>query len=91
MPRVLPSKNHRTINPRCRWTQAGAPQTPPVPPTPASALDPRGPLYQPSVLAFDPNHEHKVVQREQVANPVPLGLFAFGEESGGRPGSGLGI
>lgn len=53
-------------------------------PTPPSTLYPRGPLYQPSVLAFDPNQEHKVVQREQVANPAPLGLFAFGEEGAAR-------
>jgi hypothetical protein len=34
----------------------------------------------PSLLPPGPSRaEWKVVQREQVANPAPLGLFAFGE------------
>ncbi|KAL6768529.1 hypothetical protein ACKKBF_B11085 [Auxenochlorella protothecoides x Auxenochlorella symbiontica] len=34
--------------------------------------------YYGSTMPFDADTEYKVVQREQVANPAPLGLFAFG-------------
>lgn len=43
-----------------------------------SGLPPFPPL---TLLHSPPSAEYKVVQREQVANPAPLGLFAFGESA----------
>jgi hypothetical protein len=45
------------------------------PPRGISRASLRAPLYQ---TAFDHNKEVRVVHREVVANPAPLGLFAFG-------------
>ena len=48
------------------WKGAAAPSSSAARPCPA-----RSPPHTPA--------EYKVVQREQIANPAPLGLFAFGE------------
>ncbi|KAL4855789.1 Histone-lysine N-methyltransferase 1 [Chlorella vulgaris] len=66
-------------------TAAGGGVLPTTPASPVASETHSGLIRYPSTLTVggrdygtNSNREYKVVQREQVANPAPLGLFAFG-------------